>query len=333
MIPPLALPAGGTIGVVSPSSPGSAIFKERWNKGVEALGAAGFHVVPGALAGRQQGYRSAPALTRAAELNDFLRNPDIHAIMSCIGGWNSGSLLPYIDYEAFLANPKPVVGHSDFTAVLLALYKESGVITFHGPAVLPSFGEWPRPFEQTVATFSELVTCGNTELVQPASWTEEYIEWTDGAWKTRERKRVPNEGWLARRGGCATGPLLGGNLDTLCTILGTRYCPDFNGSILFFEDTEKHMRDYERNLNQLCLHGIFEQVSGLVVGKHALLSGEDEAIDRVKLLMEFLPDRDFPVLDEVDIGHTAPMLTLPIGVLAVLDADACTIRLLEKAVR
>jgi muramoyltetrapeptide carboxypeptidase LdcA involved in peptidoglycan recycling len=252
--------------------------------------------------------------------------------MSSIGGWNSASLLPFIDYQAFRTHPKVVVGYSDFSAVLLGLHSKTGVVTFHGPAVMPSFGEWPAPFPETVQSFFDAVVRGSSALLAPASWTEQFVEWANKDWTTIARQLVPNAGWRSLRIGICEGILIGGNLDTLCMLLGTEYCPNLGGAILFFEETDCHMHDYERHLNSLRLHGVFERVAGIIVGKHERLRGESDITDRARLLAEFLPSRAFPVLVDVDLGHTAPMLTLPIGVTAVLDANEGRLRLLQAGV-
>ena len=69
----------------------------------------------------------------------------IKCIMATIGGMNSNSILPYIDYEAFKRNPKIIIGYSDVTAILLAIYAKTGINTYYGPALVASFGELP-PF-------------------------------------------------------------------------------------------------------------------------------------------------------------------------------------------
>ena len=80
------------------------------------------------------------ARERAEELNALLRDPQVRCIMSTIGGSNSNALLPYLDYAAFRRDPKIVVGYSDATAVLLALYAQTGIPTFYGPALVASLG-------------------------------------------------------------------------------------------------------------------------------------------------------------------------------------------------
>ncbi|MFP3472076.1 LD-carboxypeptidase, partial [Micrococcus sp. SIMBA_144] len=82
-----------------------------------------------------------------------MRNPEIKMVMSTIGGTNSNSLLPYIDYDAMIKNPKIVVGYSDATAILLALYHKTNIPTYYGPALIPSFGEFETLVNDTYQYF------------------------------------------------------------------------------------------------------------------------------------------------------------------------------------
>ncbi len=96
----------------------------------------------GSLTNQYDYYRSGSIQERADELNDLIRNPNISCIMSTIGGMNSNSLLPYIDYDTFRNNPKIMIGYSDVSALLLGIYAKTGTPTFYGPALVPSFGEF-----------------------------------------------------------------------------------------------------------------------------------------------------------------------------------------------
>ncbi|HAS3151713.1 TPA: LD-carboxypeptidase, partial [Vibrio cholerae] len=95
------------------------------------------------LTGKSDYYRSGSIRERAEELNQLIRDPNVRCIMSTIGGNNSNSLLPYIDYEALRNDPKIIIGYSDVTALLLGIYAQTGLITFYGPALVASFGEYP----------------------------------------------------------------------------------------------------------------------------------------------------------------------------------------------
>ncbi|MGL5329817.1 MAG: LD-carboxypeptidase, partial [Peptostreptococcaceae bacterium] len=116
---------GDNIGIFSPSTPITAKAPKRFKRGVEYLESKGFKIVEGSLTCKSDFYRLGSIKERAEELNNLIRNPEINCIMSTIGGMNSNSLLPYIDYEAFKNNPKPIIGYSDVSAILLGIYTKN----------------------------------------------------------------------------------------------------------------------------------------------------------------------------------------------------------------
>ncbi|MEW2640012.1 LD-carboxypeptidase, partial [Vibrio cholerae] len=108
-----------------------------------------------------------------------IRDPNVRCIMSTIGGNNSNSLLPYIDYEALRNDPKIIIGYSDVTALLLGIYAQTGLITFYGPALVASFGEYPPLVDETFHSFIDLL-CSETDQYQytmPSSWTDIKHDW------------------------------------------------------------------------------------------------------------------------------------------------------------
>ena len=134
------LKKGDKIGIYSPSSPITHSSPIRTARAKRFLESKGFEIVEGSLTGKCDFYRSGTIQERAAELNELIRNPEIRCIISTIGGTNSNALLPYIDYEAFKRDPKIMIGYSDATAVLLGIYAQTGIPTFYGTALVPSFG-------------------------------------------------------------------------------------------------------------------------------------------------------------------------------------------------
>lgn len=120
-----------TIGIFSSSSPVSATVPVRYNRGKEYLTNKGFHIIDGALYGKQDFYRSGSIQERANEFNQLLYNEEVKILMAAIGGNNTNSILPYIDYDYLKKHPKIIVGYSDTTALLLAIYAKTGLITFY----------------------------------------------------------------------------------------------------------------------------------------------------------------------------------------------------------
>ena len=169
-----------TIGVFSPSSPISATVPVRYERGKRFMEAHGFRVLDGALYGRRDGYRSGTIAQRAAEFNALLHDDRVQLLMAAIGGNNTNSILPYIDYDYLKAHPKPVVGYSDATALLLAIYAKTGIPTFYGPALAASFGELPPYAELTLQYFTDIVTDPVPlphRFPTPPYWTDERIDW------------------------------------------------------------------------------------------------------------------------------------------------------------
>lgn len=119
------LQRGDKIGIFSSSVPATSTAKLRYDRGKEFLQAKGFQIIEGNLTGKQDGYRSGTPKERAEEFNQLLRDPSIKMIMSSIGGTNSNSLLPCIDYEAFKNNPKIVIGYSDTTAISIGPFRKN----------------------------------------------------------------------------------------------------------------------------------------------------------------------------------------------------------------
>lgn len=130
------LKKGDGIAVFSPSSPATVTAEGRYRRGKQYLEQKGFSIIEGALTGKRDCYRSGSIKERAAELNELILNPKVKCIMAAIGGMNSNSILPYIDYEALKANPKIIIGYSDVTALLLGIYAKTGMVTYYGPAMV-----------------------------------------------------------------------------------------------------------------------------------------------------------------------------------------------------
>ena len=171
-----------TIGVFSSSSPISATVPVRYERGVKYLESKGYKIINGQLYRKKDNYRSGTIQERAQEFNQLLYNEDVQILMASIGGNNTNSILPYIDYEYLKKHPKIIIGYSDVTALLLAIYAKTGLITFYGPAVASSFGELPPFVDWTFDSFNSMIK-GTISFPycyeKPEVWTEEFINWAE----------------------------------------------------------------------------------------------------------------------------------------------------------
>lgn len=323
------LKKGDSIGFFSPSSPITKTSPNRTKRAIEYVEDKGFKVVKGSLTGKSDYYRSGSIKERVEELNSLIRNPNVRCIMSTIGGMNSNSLLPYIDYEAFKKDPKIIMGYSDVTAILLGIYEKTGIFTYYGPALVASFGELEPYVVETYKYFKNILMDEIQypyEVKMPKFWTDEYINW-----ESQDRSKAPVENSLITvNDGVCEGRLIGGNLNTMMGIWGTEYMPEIKkGDILFIEDSLKDCATIERSFSLLKLSGVFDKISGIILGKHELFNDNKTGRKPYEILLEVMGDVKIPFLADFDCCHTHPMITLPIGCKVKLDATNKKIFILE----
>ena len=289
-----------TIGVFSSSSPVSATVPARYNRGKEYLTSKGIRVIDGKLCGKRDHYRSGSIKERADEFNKLLYDEDVQVLMAAIGGYNTNSILPYIDYEYLKRHPKIIIGYSDTTALLLGIYAKTGLVTFYGPALASSFGEFPPFVDMTFEYFKEVV-CDDFplpyEYKMPSVWTDEFIDWSR---QDRGKEERANS-WVCVNPGICKGRLIGGNLNTMQGIFGTEYMPEIKeGDILFIEDSLKDACTIERSFSLLKLAGVFDKVGGIILGKHEKFDDNGTGRKPYEILLEVLGDCNVPFLAEFD---------------------------------
>ncbi len=320
---------GDTIGIFSPSTPSTVLTPKRYERAKNFLISKGFKLKEGSLTGKIDYYRAGAIEERADELNALIRDESVRCIIATIGGMNSNSLLPYIDYEAFRADPKIIVGLSDVTAILFAIYTMTGLTTFYGPTLVATLGEM-KPFQSlTYQYFEDILVSGFGEGYRyriPEIWTEESISWESQT----EPKKGQDNVWLTLSKGYVEGRLIAGNLSTMSGIWGSPYMPEIQcGDILMIENCYKSAKEVERMYSHLLLNGVFDKVGGLIIGKHECFDDCGSGRKHYEILQEVIGVRDYPILAEVDCSHTHPMITLPIGTKVLLDATNHIIELRE----
>ncbi|MFF7674953.1 LD-carboxypeptidase [Actinacidiphila glaucinigra] len=318
--PPPRLSPGATIGIVSTSAWAAERFPERTRRALVALE----HALGGPArllpAEPIDGGVAGPPQVRAGQFLDLLRDPQVGAVLTTIGGNNSNDLLDHLDEAAGLP-PKPVVGYSDNTALLLGYQARTGAIVFYGPALLPQFGEWPSPFAETVTSLRHaVVDGGGGELPLPGWWAEPGGDWS----RRDEYRRARHQGGpLVLRPGRADGVLFGGNVPTLGCLAGTRWwSPPPGPTVLCVEATAiaSEIPRFRHSLVHLRHTGLLDRVTALLVGRAPGMPREGEWRDGFhRTLLECAP-ADVPIIIDLPFGHTDPLTTLPLGAAVELDA-------------
>lgn len=250
--------------------------------------------------------------------------------MSTIGEMNSNSILPYIDYEAFKKNPKIIIGYSDITAILLAIYSQTGISIYYGPALVASFGEFTPFVDYTYKYFKELIMDNTTfpyVFEVPEYWSDEYINW-----ETQDRVKEKRENkWTTVYEGIARGRVIGGNLNTIQGIWGSKYMPEIkDGDILFIEDSLKDIATIERSFSLLKVNGVFDKISGIILGKHEIFDDLKTGRKPYEILLEVLGDKKLSFIADFDCCHTYPMFTLPIGCEIELNATEKKVSIIKN---
>lgn len=328
MIKPPPLQLGDTIGFFSPSSPATAFAPTRFARAKTFLESKGYQLKAGALTGQSDYYRAGNIKERVDELNELIRDPQVRCIMSTIGGMNSNSLLPYIDYDALIQDPKIIIGYSDVTALLLGIYQRTGLITFYGPALVASFGELPPLVEETFAAFQAATQPQPLPFTyqQPQVWTDAFIDWET---QSEPKPLVANNCEFLGTGKIS-GRLIGGNQNTMTAIIGSDYFPEIKqGDILLVEDCLSDMATVERTTAQLKLAGVFDRVSAIILGKHEQFKDQGTGRQPIDIYREILNGQDIPIINGFDACHTHPMLTMPIGCQIEIDFDQQQVAITE----
>ncbi len=309
--------------VWAPSSPAPFLFPKRFKRAINALADRGYRNIRiGESCKKNLTYDIGFSKYLAEEFHSYLTNEDTKAIFFAVGGWTTSALFPFIDWELVRANKKVLVGYSDATSLLLACYAKAGMMGFHGPMVISEWGEYGGPWQYTVERLEEQLFSENLyiDLKPPYYWTEEKLWWDKE--DLRKRSNSGRGEWRFFKKGKAEGVLIGGNLNTISFLLGTEYMPSLEGAILFFE-TEGYSPDkLLAYLMQLKFHGVFDDISGLIIGRHSnpvLASSGESSFE--KILHNVFDEYNFPILVDVDLGHTEPMITLPIGGQALIESD------------
>ncbi|MFH0770103.1 MAG: S66 peptidase family protein [Candidatus Peregrinibacteria bacterium] len=331
MLIPKRLEEGDTVGVVAPAR-SLSIVHEKW-----------IGIAQQFFRDRGMDIRFAPHCSdrwnetggkiedRVSDLMEMFEDRKIKAIITAIGGFNSNQLLPHLDYGTIRKNPKIFLGYSDITALHNGIHAKTGLVTFSGPH-FSTLGQ-PHPMDYTVRYFDE-VLCDPKPIVDiTESPTFAEDEWFKSPEDPQTRALKQNPGWTIIHEGKAEGALMGGNIVTLQALIGTSYLPTTKGKVLFLEDSEEmKAHDIDRVLTHMQLAGMFKDVRGLLFGRFPSIVGFDENRLR-ELLLRVTQGTNYPIIANVDFGHTDPLATIPIGIPCLLDTFRKKIQYLAPAVQ
>ena len=311
-IKPRRLSAGDTVGLVAPAS--AAFEQDAIALAKEQLEAIGFKVKVGEHAHDRWGYFAGRDRDRAADINRMFADDSVAGIVCYTGGWGSPRVLPYLDYPLIARKPKVFVGFSDITALLIAIYQRTGLVTFHGPVG----GSNLEPYSLESFRRSIMNADPIGELAAPEKKPSELVN---------RGNRI-----VKLAGGKARGRLVGGNLTLVAAMMGTPWEIETEGAIVFLEDVREDVYRIDRMLTQLSLGGKFDKAAGVVFGRCSQCAYEGPSFSLEDILRDRFGSLPIPAISGLSFGHIEQKLTLPLGVMATIDADSATLTVEEGAV-
>lgn len=300
-----ALAPGDRVRVVSPARTPNPTNMAR---GIEILRSWGLEVELGEHVYAKYGYLAGTDAQRLADLNAALNDPGVRGVFAARGGYGAQRIVDAIDVSGLRRDPRVVVGFSDITSIHGRLGRETGLVTFYGPMV--NWSDARTGPESAEALRSAVMTTAPVTIARDPAETAAPVV-------------VP---------GRASGPLLGGNLTMLSTSLGAADAPRFDDAILFFEDVDEAPYSIDRMVTELRRVGVLSRVAGVVVGQITNSVGGAGEWDAAAVLKDRLYDLGVPVLGGLRLGHGNGQLTVPLGALATIDAEAGTLTV-EAGVR
>ena len=320
IVRPPRLRPGQTLRVIAPSRSLAIVpapVRREADRRIEQLG---FRLSFGRHVDEEDRFGSSSLDARLEDLHDAFADPDVGGILTAIGGFNCNQLLNHIDYGLIQRHPKIFCGYSDITAIQAAILTQASVETYSGPHY-STFGML-RGGEYTIASFLSLLTGSVQQSVEPSA------EWSDDSWYLDQENRtfIPNPGPSVIREGVGEGILVGGNLCTLNLLQGTRFMPPLRGAVVFLEDDAgSNPMEFDRDLQSLMHLPDFPEIRGLIIGRFQAQSRIDvQTADAIVRTKSELPN--VPVVCGMDIGHTSPIATLPMGGHARLEAMGRSVR-------
>ncbi len=223
---------------------------------------------------------------KVSELHKFYSDKDIKLILAARGGFGAIRLINKIDYDLIKSNPKALCGFSDVTALLLMIYKKTGIINYHSPMACSDFAE-------NISNYT----------------SEKFFDALENIYPEYEGNKIYNKGY-------SKGILWGGNLSTIVSLLGQDFIPN-KDFIFFCEDINEPVYKIDKMFSQLFNVSKFaKNCKGIILGEF-LESDSDKWLE--ELFYELARNKNIPIVSGYKITHGKEKITLPVGSFAQIN--------------
>ena len=312
IIKPKKMQKGDVVTIISPSSAIPDKYKKNFNNGVNFLEGLGLKVKICRNVFKRYYYSAGTIEERLSDIHEAFSNKKIKAVIMSTGGSTANNLLDGLDFDLIRKNPKIFCGISDGTTLLDSIFSKTGLITYHGPDLIFTFGLPMSPIikENLIRTLFE----GNVGTLHP-----------NPNWKGLDKlnKNEKYHGWQCVRKGKASGKLIGGNITCLTNLDNTDFRPDYKNSILFLEAYSLSIEDLDMLFTHFRQTKVFDEINGLILGhfygSHLADKKQDRKVSDV--ILEVTKNYSFPILEIGELGHNVENYILPIGCQATINAD------------
>ncbi len=312
VIVPKGLEPGDTIALVTPARSSN---QDKIATVEAGLIEQGFKVWKAKNIEESFGYLAGNDELRAAEIMRAWKDPEVDALFSLHGGYGTTRIIDDLDYDYIRNHPKILTGFSDITGLQLAIYRKTGLVSYHAPTTsyVLSRDEEARPFA-TRSFWSTLMRDNRQNL---PVYTDDHI----------------SSPMMTIAPGTAKGRLVGGNLSLVNALMGTPFEIQTKDNLLFLEDVGEDPYRIDRMLSTLKLAGKLEEPAGVILGVWA---GCDDDSGRgftlIEVFHQYFGEKEYPVIYRFPTGHIRENATLPVGIMAELSTSPPTLKLLEPPV-
>lgn len=259
-------------------------------KAAENLRIKGFDVEVLSTAISSNYYFSGNEKQRLYDLQSALDDPTCRAVLCARGGYGAIHLLDKINWEGFIKYPKWIIGFSDITLIHAAVQK-LGFVSLHG-SMAKEFAVMSRDAQEVLSMIK-------------GQYKEVY-------WNP-----------ITERRGEVEGEIIGGNLSLLTAILGSQWEPEWDKKVLFLEDIGEYLYKIDRMLWTLKLHGVFDKISGLIIGQMSDIQDTTTPYGKTlnEILMDVIEGCSFPMATDLEAGHETPNIPITLGARIHFEVD------------
>ncbi|AGB14694.1 putative MccF-like protein (microcin C7 resistance) [Halovivax ruber XH-70] len=341
VVPP-ALEPGDKVAIVATSSGAAATFPHVYELGLERIREA-FDLEPieYPTATADQETLSADPEMRARDIEEAFRDPEISGVITTLGGDDQIRFVDQLDPDVLRENPTRFFGYSDNTILASYLWQQ-GIVSYYGPSVLTEFAMQGSMFDHTVEYSRRALFEESIGEIGPAEFFSDHdLNWADPDNLERRRETEPSDGWRWAGGsddatGPVTGRTWGGCLTVLDQLLAANVAvpepADVDGDILLLETSEVMPEPWYARQFLIAMgeRGLLERFDGVIVGRAKARNAFEEppADERVAYRDELreaieatiaLYNPDVPIVFDVEFGHCAPTVPVPVGAMATID--------------